>query len=172
MPFTTLFKDAEDGIWAGTYFGGLNYYPKQYSTFNKFYPRTDKNALMGNVVREICKDQYGNLWVGTEDNGLNKLSADQKTWTHYNPGGKNSLSNSNIQGLLADGENLFVGTFDRGLDIMNIASGKIIRRFFAGPRPNELKSNFVVCFLKTKTGLILVGTSRGFVQLSAQNRQF
>ncbi len=168
----TLFKDAEDGIWAGTYFGGLNYYPKQYSAFNKFYPRTDKNALMGNVVREICKDQYGNLWVGTEDNGLNKLSADQKTWTHYNPGGKNSLSNSNIQGLLADGENLFVGTFDRGLDIMNIASGKIIRRFFAGPQPNELKSNFVVCFLKTKTGLILVGTSRGLYSYQPKTGSF
>lgn len=168
----TLFKDSEDGIWAGTYFGGLNYYPKQYSTFNKFYPRTDKNALLGNVVREICKDQYGNLWVGTEDNGLNKLSADKKSWTHYNPGGKNSLSNTNIQGLLADGQNLFVGTFDRGLDIMDIASGKIVNHFLAGPKSNELKSNFVVCYLKTSSGLIVVGTSNGLYRFDKSTGSF
>ncbi|RYE35702.1 MAG: hybrid sensor histidine kinase/response regulator [Sphingobacteriaceae bacterium] len=168
----TLFKDSEDGVWAGTYFGGLNYYPKQYATFNKFYPQTDKNALLGNVVREICKDKYGNLWVGTEDNGLNKLNAAQKTWTHYNPGGKNSLSNTNIQGLLADGENLFVGTFDRGLDIMNIASGKIVRHFLTGPQSNKLKSNFVICYLKTKSGLVLVGTSRGLYTYNPHNHDF
>ncbi|RYE36239.1 MAG: response regulator [Sphingobacteriaceae bacterium] len=167
-----LFKDAEDGVWAGTYFGGLNYYPKQYSTFNKFYPRTDKNALLGNVVREMCKDHYGNLWVGTEDNGLNKLNAGQKTWTHYNPGGKNSLSNTNIQGLLADGENLFVGTFDRGLDIMNIASGKIVHHYSAGPQSDQLKSNFVICYLKTKSGSILVGTSRGLYTYSVKKHNF
>ena len=168
----TLFKDAEDGVWAGTFFGGLNYYPKQYSTFNKFYPRTDKNALLGNVVREICKDQYGNLWVGTEDNGLNKFNIKQKSWTHYNPGGKNSLSNTNIQGLLADNENLFVGTFDRGLDIMNIGSGKIVRHFLVGPHSNELKSNFVVCYLKTKSGLILVGTSKGLYNYRPETGDF
>jgi ligand-binding sensor domain-containing protein len=80
-----LYKDIEGGVWAGTYFGGVNYYPKQHSLFNKYYP-AEKNTLQGNVVREICKDMYGNLWLGTEDNGLNKLSPDKTTWTHYYPG--------------------------------------------------------------------------------------
>ncbi len=168
----TLYKDAEGGVWAGTYFGGLNYYPKQYSTFNKIYPRIDKNSIKGNVVREICKDRYGNLWVGTEDNGLNKLSSDKCTWTHYIPAGKNSISNTNIHGLLADGSNLFIGTFDRGLDIMDILTGKVIHHFIAGPKPNELKSNFIVCFYKSSSGAVLVGTSSGLYRYNKASLDF
>ena len=168
----SLYHDLEGGVWAGTYFGGVNYYPKQYATFNKFYPGNDQNSLKGNVVREICKDQYGNFWIGTEDNGLNKLSSDKHTWAHYNPGGKNSIANTNIHGLLADGPNLFVGTFDRGLDILDIPSGKVVRHFMAGPKPNDLKSSFVVCFCKTSTGEIIVGTTYGLYRYNPASHDF
>ncbi|MEN0055926.1 MAG: two-component regulator propeller domain-containing protein [Mucilaginibacter sp.] len=168
----TLYKDAEGGIWAGTYFGGVNYYPKQYSTFNKFYPGSDKTGLQGNVVREICKDMYGNLWMGTEDNGLNKLSPDKTTWTHYYPGGTTSISNTNIHGLLANGNELLVGTFERGLDILDIPSGKVVRHYLAGKAANMLKSNFIITFCKTRKGAILVGTTRGLYQYNEASKDF
>jgi ligand-binding sensor domain-containing protein/signal transduction histidine kinase/AraC-like DNA-binding protein len=168
----TVYKDAEGGLWAGTYFGGVNYYPKQYSTFNKFYPGSDKTGLQGNVVREICKDQYGNLWMGTEDNGLNKLSPDKRTWTHYAPGAKNSISNTNIHGLLANGNELFIGTFERGLDILDIPSGKVIRYYLAGEAKNMLKSNFIITFCKTRSGIILVGTTRGLYRYNNDTKDF
>jgi signal transduction histidine kinase/ligand-binding sensor domain-containing protein/DNA-binding response OmpR family regulator len=168
----TLYKDVEGGIWAGTFFGGINYYPKQYSTFDKFYPGSDKTGLQGNVVREICKDQYGNLWMGTEDNGLNKLSPDKQTWTHYYPGLKNSISNTNIHGLLANGSELFIGTFERGLDIMDIPTGKVVRYYIAGPAQNMLKSNFIITFCKTRSGTILIATTRGLYKYNNQTRDF
>ncbi|WP_183561382.1 hybrid sensor histidine kinase/response regulator transcription factor [Mucilaginibacter sp. SP1R1] len=168
----TLYKDSEGGIWAGTYFGGINYYPKQYSTFNKFYPASDKAGLQGNVVREICKDMYGNLWMGTEDNGLNKLSADKQSWTHYYPGVKNGISNTNIHGLLASGNELFVGTFERGLDILDIPTGKVIRYYVAGKAKNMLKSNFIICFCKTRSGIILIGTTQGMYRYNTDTQDF
>lgn len=167
-----VYKDAEGGLWAGTYFGGVNYYPKQYSTFNKFYPGSDKTGLQGNVVREICKDQYGNLWMGTEDNGLNKLSPNKRTWTHYSPGVRNSISNTNIHGLLANGNELFIGTFERGLDILDIPSGKVIRYYLAGEARNMLKSNFIITFCKTRSGIILVGTTRGLYRYNNATKDF
>ncbi|WP_350340309.1 two-component regulator propeller domain-containing protein [Paraflavitalea speifideaquila] len=63
----SLCKDKEGGIWAGTYFGGVNYYPHQYTSFQKFFPDNTLSTLSGNAVREICEDQYGHLWIGTED---------------------------------------------------------------------------------------------------------
>ena len=33
----TLFKDNEGGIWAGTFFGGVNYYSKQSAAFKKYF---------------------------------------------------------------------------------------------------------------------------------------
>jgi signal transduction histidine kinase/ligand-binding sensor domain-containing protein/DNA-binding response OmpR family regulator len=167
-----LFKDSEGGVWVGTYFGGLNYYPKQYSTFNKFYPEPEPNSLKGNVVREINKDMYGNLWMGTEDNGLNKLAPDKHTWTHYSPGGSASISNTNIHGILPIGNELFVGTFERGLDIMNIKTGKVERVYLAGNRSNDLKSNFIICFCKTRNGLIFVGTTRGLYLYNLASKDF
>src|SRR5690606_37631584 len=39
----TLLKDKEGGIWVGTYFGGLNYYPAPYTPFEKYFPITGVN---------------------------------------------------------------------------------------------------------------------------------
>ena len=38
----TLCKDMEGGIWAGTFFGGINYYSKQYAVFRKYFPDNSK----------------------------------------------------------------------------------------------------------------------------------
>ncbi|MBS7562792.1 response regulator [Mucilaginibacter sp. Bleaf8] len=169
----TLYKDTESGVWAGTYFGGLNYYSQQYSIFTKYYPGTDhENSLKGNVVREICKDTYGNLWLGTEDNGLNKLNPDKRTWTHFCPNGSSGLSNTNIHGLLPNGNELFVGTFERGLDVLNISSGKVERIYLAGKERNKLKSNFIIGFCKTKAGDIYTGTTKGMYKYQQTTKDF
>ena len=34
----SLTIDKEGGVWACTYFGGINYYPKQYTPFKKYFP--------------------------------------------------------------------------------------------------------------------------------------
>ena len=156
----TLCKDKEGGIWAGTFFGGVNYYSKQYAVFRKYFPDNSKNSISGSAVREICEDQLGNLWIGTEDAGLNKLNPKTGAITQFQPTGeKGSIAYSNIHGLLAKGNELWIGTFEHGLDVMDIASGKVKTHFTAGPGNKELKSNFVVCLLQTQTGDIFAGTS-------------
>ncbi len=157
-----LCKDAEGSIWAGTFFGGINYYAKQNAAFRKYLPGNTENAIGSNAVREICKDKYGNLWIGTEDGGLNEIKNSTNTLVHFKPtGDKSSIAYSNIHGLLADGDDLWIGTFEHGIDIMDIPTGKIKKHFIAGPGERELKSNFTLCFLRTSYGDILVGTSNG-----------
>lgn len=56
-------------MWIGSYFGGVNYYPYQWTYFEKFYPRDDLRHF-GRRVREICESNDGTLWIGTEDKGL------------------------------------------------------------------------------------------------------
>ena len=53
--------------WIGSYFGGVNYYPRSYTHFEKYYPQGEENSLHGKRVREFCRDNYGVLWIGTED---------------------------------------------------------------------------------------------------------
>src|SRR5690606_25888164 len=66
----TLCKDQEGANWAGTYFGGINYYAEDNTFFEKFFPLSEGQAIAGNAVREICGDNMGNIWIGTEDEGL------------------------------------------------------------------------------------------------------
>ena len=169
----TLYKDHEGGIWAGTYFGGVNYYPKQYTPFEKFFPKLGENSISGNAVREICQDQYGNFWIGTEDAGLNKLDPKTGLFTNFKPAHhKQSLSHYNIHGLLATGNELWIGTFHQGLDVMDIRTGKIIRHYAAGPQEGALKSDFVYSILQTQSGSIMVATSAGICQYNAQRDKF
>jgi signal transduction histidine kinase/ligand-binding sensor domain-containing protein len=155
----TLHKDHEGGIWAGTYFGGVNYFPRQFSSFQKYFPDYSKNSISGSAVREICEDNNGNLWIGTEDAGLNKMNRATGQFTRFEPtGASTSIAYSNIHGLLVDGNDLWIGTFEHGLDIMDIKTGKVKKRYKAGPGDRDLKHNFIVTMLKTKTGDIYLGT--------------
>ncbi|MCU7548875.1 ATP-binding protein [Chitinophagaceae bacterium LB-8] len=158
----TFCKDKEGGVWVGTYFGGISYYRKQYTTFKKYFPMTGENSLSGNVVREIRQDQSGNLWIGTEDAGLNKLDATTGQFIHFLPkGNKESISYTNIHGLLINNDELWIGTFEHGLDILNIKSGKVVRHYEMGQGPNSLKSNFIYTIYQTTEGDIMLGTTRG-----------
>lgn len=167
----TFCRDKEGGVWAGTYFGGVNYYPKQYTPFRKAFPKAGENSLSGNVVREIRKDSKGALWIGTEDAGLNKWDA-AGTFTHFSPSAaKGSLSYSNIHGLLLTGDELWVGTFEHGLDVMNINTGKVVRHYGAGPG-KALRSNFIYTIHQTKAGEIYIGTTIGLYRYNRGNDDF
>ncbi|MCH5596432.1 ligand-binding sensor domain-containing protein [Niabella ginsengisoli] len=77
-------RDNQGGMWAGTFFGGLNYYSKDNARFEKYYPIPGVNSISGNAVREICSDSSGQLWIGTEDAGLSKLDLKTGIFTNYN----------------------------------------------------------------------------------------
>lgn len=156
----SICKDNEGGIWAGTFFGGINYYSKRNSLFEKKFADNSKKSLSGNVIREICPDKFGNIWVGTEDAGLNKLNPKTGAITQFIPDGKKgSVAYSNIQGLLNVGDDLWIGTFEHGLDIMDIKTGKVMKHFNAGPGKYDLKNNFIVNIFQTKSGQIFLGTA-------------
>jgi ligand-binding sensor domain-containing protein/signal transduction histidine kinase len=158
----TFCMDKEGGIWAGSYFGGVNYFPSQAATFHKYFPVKEKNSVSGNVVREIIEDKYGNLWIGTEDAGLNKLETAKGLFTNFLPtGSKDAISYTNIHGLMVTGDELWIGTFEHGLDVMNIKTGKVIRHYSKGNDSNDLRSNFIYCIYQSKEGEIMIGTTIG-----------
>lgn len=169
----SLCKDSEGGIWAGTYFGGINYYPKQYISFEKYLPDYNSTSLSGNAVREICEDSFGDIWIGTEDAGLNKLNPKTGLFMQYKPS-VNNVDNiyPNIHGLLVNGNELWIGTYEHGLNIMDIKTGKIIRHFPDSNHPKVFKSNFIITILKTKEGDIFVGTRQGLYRFIEAGNSF
>lgn len=158
----TLTKDLEGGVWVGTYFGGINYYPANYNLFTKFYETGKKESLVGNIIRDICEDKNGLIWIGTEDAGINIYNPQNNVFTNLSPNKSSiSIANNNIHGLLAIDNEMWVGTFEHGLDRIDINSKKIIKHYNAGLGALDLKSNFITTIYKTNEGEILIGTSNG-----------
>lgn len=169
----SLTKDREGGIWVGSFFGGISYLPKEYTPFKHYIGGKTHPQLLGNAIREICPDQYGNLWLGTEDNGINCYNPNTGEITNYsynNP--QHPLSATNVHGLFADENKLWVGTFNRGIDVLDIPSGKIIKRYTQESTGNGLNSDFVLCFYKTRHNEFLAGTSNGTVIYNKENDSF
>ncbi|MEO6707098.1 MAG: two-component regulator propeller domain-containing protein [Ginsengibacter sp.] len=170
---STISRDKEGGIWVGTFFGGVNYYSKQYNSFKKYFPKPDKISLSGNIVHEICKDNYGNLWVGTEDAGLNRINLATGAITQFKADNKKgSISYRNIHGIVADGNELWIGTYEHGLDVMDLTTNKVIRHYDATNKPNSLASNFIISLFKTRSGDILVGTWNGLFKYNREEDNF
>ncbi|WP_090607177.1 two-component regulator propeller domain-containing protein [Parapedobacter koreensis] len=170
----TFCKDKEHGIWAGTYFGGINHYALDNAFFEKFFPLgDDTNTISGNAVREICADERGDLWIGTEDAGLNKMDISTGRMTSYQPtSNAHGLAYSNIHGLLLTGDTLWVGTFQHGLDLLNVNTSKVMRHYDAEGKDGTLQNNFIFNIYRTSNGRILLATGRGLYEYVWATQRF
>ncbi|WP_205514449.1 ligand-binding sensor domain-containing protein [Longitalea arenae] len=169
----TLCKDQEGGVWAGTFFGGVNYYPKPYTPITKYYPGQSAQTISGNAVREICEDPDGNLWIGTEDAGLNKLNLRTGAFTHFKPTGTRSgIAYHNIHGLLIRGNQVWIGTLDHGLDILDRRSGKVLKHYGSDIKDWTFRNNFIVTMLETRRGEVYVGSGAGLYRYRPATADF
>ena len=165
--------DKENGIWIGTYFGGINYHQKQYTQFKKYFPQKGQNSISGSAVREIHKDDKGDLWIGTEDAGLNRFDPKKQQFTSYLPNGsKNGVSYYNIHALMPRKDKIWVGTFEHGLDVLDRNTGAVIKHYTANNPSSGLRSNFIFSFYKTKKDELIVITTMGLYKYNEQNDNF
>lgn len=165
-----LCQDHEGGLWAGTYFGGINYYHPQLDLFEKIFPRSQKPSILGYAAREMVEDQHGNIWIGTEDKGLSCWNPDIGTFEHY--GTSDGLSHDNIHGLLLIGDTLLIGTFDKGLDLFDTRRRKIIGHYDSHNTQEALGNNFIYHIYKTRTGTIYLATRRGLYIFNPESETF
>lgn len=167
---TSMCRDNEGGIWIGTYYGGINYFPNQI-IFTKYFPQRGQNSLSGNVVGDIKQDRYGNLWIGTEDAGLNKFEPATGRFTHFEADGKKgSISYFEIHGLLVVGDELWIGTYQHGLDVMDIRTGKVIRHYEAGK--DGFAHNYIYSIYQDKSGEMYICTASGLYAYNKKNNRF
>ncbi|KGE13160.1 ligand-binding sensor domain-containing protein [Sphingobacterium deserti] len=158
----SVYQDREGGMWAGTFFGGLNYYSQENARFKKYYPVAGVNAISGSAVREICPDSQGNLWIGTEDGGLNKLNLGNGLFTNYMYATEKAMvPYPNIHGMLASGDDLFFGPYYNGLEILDIKKNVVKNRFKLIGENGGPSSDFVLSVYETRDHTILVGTGYG-----------
>ncbi|WP_244211753.1 hybrid sensor histidine kinase/response regulator transcription factor [Sphingobacterium detergens] len=167
-----FYRDREDNIWFGTFFGGFNQYSNQFDNFKKYLYGFGKSALSGNIVHDIKKDNYGNFWIGTEDGGLNKIDAQTQQIQHFVANGKKgSIAHNNVHGLATIGDELWVGSTTHGLDILDVKTGELKKHYDRIGR-GPLQSSFAVCIFKSRDNSMFVGTDRALYGYNKHNDNF
>ncbi|SFD45831.1 hybrid sensor histidine kinase/response regulator transcription factor [Flavobacterium phragmitis] len=161
----SILIDKENGVWIGTYFGGVNYHQKQYTQFKKYFPQEGQNSISGSAVREIHKDDYGDLWIGTEDAGVNRFNPKTQKFTSY------PVSYYNIHALMPRKDKIWVGTFEHGLDVLDRNSGRILKHYSANDG-SGLHSNFIFSFYEMKNNDLIVVTTSGLYRYNEQADHF
>ncbi len=167
-----LYRDREGGLWAGTFYGGVNYLPQETKPFEKFYPTGLPGSLTGNVVREIRADSYGNIWLGTEDAGLIRLDPKTGIFSSYYGNSPSRVNSRNTQGLLVDNDELWVGTYDNGIYVLNPNTGNIRHHFTVKDPALGLKTNSFITFLKTADGTVYAGSYSGLYRFNREASSF
>lgn len=166
----SFFKDNEGGVWCGSYFRGLSYVPNSHCKFNSYKPSKKYPGLEGTVIREFCKDVDGNLWIGTEDCGISCFIVSEERFVNYSK--NNGFNSNNIHGLCLDGNLLWCGSFDSGIDLFDINKKKVVYSFNSGDGKSNLKSDFVFSILKTNSGDLWIATDAGVQVYDREQNRF
>jgi len=152
----SIATDHENGIWIGTYFGGVNYLNTSLLPVETFYSDVLSGFLSGKAISQFAEDKTGNLWIATEDGGLNYY--DKSTGFISQPV---TTSYHNTHALLLEEENLWIGTFSRGLDVYNTQTKKIKNYRHKADDHTSLNDDCIFSLYKSKEGKIYIGTPVG-----------
>ncbi|MFT3739952.1 MAG: two-component regulator propeller domain-containing protein [Breznakibacter sp.] len=163
----SIMRDREGGIWIGTYFGGLNYLSNSVLSIEKYLPNDREGFLSGKAISQFCEDEKGNLWIATEDGGLNYFDVTTKRFSQ-----PVQTSYHNIHPLILINNELWIGTFSRGLDVYNTIT-KTIRHYRNNPtKSNSINDDCVFSLYQTRSGEIYVGTTIGLNRYNPQTDDF
>ena len=166
---TDIISDRENGLWITTFFGGVNYLSPTAENFSSL--ESVNEHIHAHPISGIAEDVHHNIWFGTEDNGVNLWNRTSDTYTNFNT--YTSLpykpSRNNVQSVYADGNTLYVGMYEGGMDVVDISS---LAHQNYGPEnsyPDKLPVS-VYCFKKISKTTILAGTIRGLFQFNIQTK--
>lgn len=169
----TIFKDREGGLWIGTYFGGVNYVSPRNNYIEHYYPNNSPYSMSGKAISQFCEDDKGNIWVATEDGGLNYFNTVTRQFKVYRPKeGEAGLSYHNLHALVLDDNRLWIGTFSRGVDVLDLKTGSFSNFQFSADDEQTIDDNCVFSIYKNRQGEIFIGTPFGLSVYDAKNKVF
>jgi signal transduction histidine kinase/ligand-binding sensor domain-containing protein/DNA-binding response OmpR family regulator len=161
------FYESEPGlIWVGTYAAGLNVLKKTKRKFSRFDSKgVPGKKLLQKSVLAIAEAKDGKVWLATDGGGLNLF--DPKNYEFKNYTEQNGKVAANvITCLLSDKENnLWCGTYRRGMFKINLPTGKITKFNFDANNPGKSLSRKSVFSLCENDDHIWIGYISGGIDL-------
>jgi ligand-binding sensor domain-containing protein len=122
----TVLYDTKGRIWLGTSERGLAVLDTQKNTV-RYYAGLDSvfNPVNSCTIWSLLQDEQGSYWIGT-NRGLYRgtETAEGKMIFHHYPKSANQLSGQHVWSLISQGNYIWVGTIDGGLNRLDKNTGK------------------------------------------------
>ena len=168
-----LLKDREGGIWIGTYYGGVNYLSPSSGQFDSYFKRKHSNSVGGRVISRFIEDGDGNIWIASDDGGLSCFNPRTERFRNYVSDGKpNSLSYDNVHALCLDGDDLWVGTYSGGINVLDLKTG-IFRHYYPSLEDERsLDGSSSYAIFKDSDGILWIATMDGINQYDRDTDSF
>jgi signal transduction histidine kinase/ligand-binding sensor domain-containing protein/DNA-binding response OmpR family regulator len=166
----SIAEDKNGVLWIATR-NGLNRFDFRKDRFTRFFHDSlTGNSPSGNWINIVYCDMKGTIWAGTNNAGLNRIESvvneNDFVFTHFmnNPFDKSSISSNDIRAIFEDSKGRFwIGT-SRGLNLMDLHSGKFSRFKPADKNDSILTNEEIRCIYEDKKGIIWIGTTQGLVR--------
>jgi ligand-binding sensor domain-containing protein/signal transduction histidine kinase len=170
---TSLYKDPQGILWAGTYNGGVNKYDPHLTSFDLYRNNPyDLNSLGFNVITSFAEETDRSVWIATAGGGLNHWQRSTNTFIRYNPdpANKNSLSNFGVLCLYRSKKSnyLWIGTYGSCIDRFDVAT-KTFKHYTKGDKKYQLNNDAVYAVYEDSRGYVWIATNGGGVNVLDQS---
>ena len=155
--------DQDSTLWVMTQ-GGVCYMPQ---TGNDVLMAHFPESGRGNMIYAVCETADGRLWIGHE-NGLGIYNPATQLIDEYPA----ADLKQEINVLMADGNDLWIGTRRQGVFVLNTTSGQLRHYQYSADKSYTIPSNEITCLLRTSEGVIYVGTSWGLCRFERETENF
>ena len=161
-----IYRDSKNGIWIGTWSGGLGYINEWSNNFEHFKRESNNNSLSDNVISSFEETEDGKIIIATEEGHLNYLDRSNHQITDVRIKGPGGIVN-HIKTLCIDKNGtLWIGTFASGV-FYKLKGAKDFQKFNLIDDFNEQFYDII----GTREGLWLASSVRGLFYYDYQKRQ-
>ena len=150
---------------------GLNLYDPKKDSFDRILDSED--TLTCQDIYSLAQDENKDIWIGTSF-GLNKIDVSEKTiQKFYSTEDEGSISENSIYKVYSDKHGyVWVGTESKGLNKININTGKINIYQNAEDDESSLQGDYVTNILRDRNGTIWVCTDEGLSKYIEESDSF
>ncbi len=150
-----IYQSREGRYWISTWSGLYTGMKSKFQTFS-----ASKSNLSNNVINAFAESPDGSLWIATDD-GLNRQKTPGEPYEWINESTKPAVSSPVVMSLLADGIRLWIGTFQDGLNELNLSDNSVKIYRHSEFDVNSLGADGVTSILRLSSGELLIGTYGG-----------
>lgn len=170
-----LLLSQEGELYIATSGGGLNKFNAAKNNFQRI--QLDKNHNPATLyLRDLVEDTNGDLWIATRDFGVIKRAKQTGRLTYFqsSPSDSYTLSSNMIQALTfdVDKQNLWVGTWGGGLNLLDINTGSVRRLYSGNSDANIAGPRTIVSMMRDTQNTLWLGTLNGVAYFDLTTKKF